>query len=255
MLEPTQRFSSRAAHYHAHRPRYPVAAFDRLARDLTLSPGWVVADIGSGTGILAEPMLDRGCTVIAVEPNPAMLAVAHVHYRHDPRFHAVFATAEATALAPESIDLITAAQAFHWFDPAGFRAECVRILREPGALAVFWNQRLIEGNPFLEAYESLLRRYEHERLDMRQRYVAHNHDALRRVFGGSYQHATFPNVQLLDRDGLIQRTFSCSYMPASGSEESTQLATALDTIFETHQRDGRVTIDYTTHVYYGLVYR
>jgi SAM-dependent methyltransferase len=116
MTRPTERFSSRVANYARYRPSYPQAAIDLLAARCGLSPTAVVADVGSGTGILTEQLLAGGAEVMAVEPNDGMRAAAAARLGARSRFHSVRGTAEATTLPSGSIDLWLAGQAFHWFE-------------------------------------------------------------------------------------------------------------------------------------------
>src|SRR5688572_8831952 len=124
-----ERFTDRATAYHAHRPRYTADLLSLLTAEAGLTQTSTVADIGSGTGISAEPFLQNGNTVYGIEPNADMRAVAEMTLREWPTFQSVNATAEATSLADASIDLIVAGQAFHWFDRAKAAAEFARILR------------------------------------------------------------------------------------------------------------------------------
>lgn len=129
-----QRFSDRVQDYTRYRPSYPPALLDHLAH-YGLQPGAVVMDAGSGTGILSELLLDRGATVYAVEPNSPMREESVRRLGTRSGFHAVPATAEETGLPESSIDLITAAQAFHWFDVTATRSEWTRVLRPGGRVA------------------------------------------------------------------------------------------------------------------------
>src|SRR5467141_5189863 len=138
---PTERFSSRVENYVRYRPGYPSAAIDLLKTRCGLSPGAVVADIGSGTGILTELLLESGALVIGVEPNDGMRAAAEAHLRAQARFRSVNGTAEATTLAPASIDLLVAGQAFHWFEVEKARREALRVLRSGGFGELLWNER------------------------------------------------------------------------------------------------------------------
>src|SRR5579884_1615786 len=147
-LDPTGRFSGRAEDYARSRPRYPDAVLDALRRDIGLSPQTIVADIGSGTGILTEMFLRNGNVVYGVEPNPDMRRAAEQLLAGYHRFHSINGTAEQTTLPAGSIDLVTAAQAFHWFDAAAARREFRRILRPPYIVALLWNDRRKDGSPF-----------------------------------------------------------------------------------------------------------
>src|ERR1700748_374421 len=123
MSNSTTRFSDRVEDYVRYRPHYPAVILSWLHEKYSVGPSWVVADIGSGTGISSELFLTHGYTVYAVEPNVDMRAKAEELLKDPGKFISVNGTAEATGLASESIDLIIAGQAFHWFDPAKTRTE------------------------------------------------------------------------------------------------------------------------------------
>lgn len=127
--DPTRRFSDRVENYVRYRPGYPRALLECLAREHGLDPAHAVADIGSGTGILSELLLRNGNAVFGVEPNAEMRAAAERLLRGQAKFHSVDGRAEATTLPTASVDWITAAQAFHWFDVSAARREFRRILR------------------------------------------------------------------------------------------------------------------------------
>ena len=114
MRDPTERFSDRAENYAKYRPGYPDEMLQYF-RDLVTPPA-TVADIGSGTGILTRQLLNSGYELYAVEPNEAMRREAERTLSGHPGFRSMDGTAEATTLADRSVDLITCAQAFHWFD-------------------------------------------------------------------------------------------------------------------------------------------
>src|SRR5438874_1026346 len=113
-MDSTQRFSNRVADYVKFRPGYPPELLSFLEHSIGLRPGQSVADIGSGTGISAELLLNHGLTVYGVEPNPDMRAAAESRLATNANFHSVDGTAHATTLAAHSIDVVTAFQAFHW---------------------------------------------------------------------------------------------------------------------------------------------
>src|SRR6266568_4325936 len=112
-----QRFSNRVADYARYRPGYPPAVLDLLRTECGLRPGHVIADIGSGTGLLSELLLKNGNRVFGVEPNEAMRQAGEEHLASYDGFTSVNGSAEATTLLNASVELVTAAQAFHWFEP------------------------------------------------------------------------------------------------------------------------------------------
>lgn len=250
MTNPTERFSSRVDTYVRARPSYPPEALDLLAERCGLAPRAVVADVGSGTGILTRLLLERGATVFAVEPNAAMRAAAEGALGSSPGFTSVAATAEATTLPDRSVDLVTAAQAYHWFDPGPTRREFARILRPGGWVALIWNDRRTGGTPFLEAYERLLLTHGTDYASVNHRRISE--DELQAFFGAApLQRASFPYRQIFDLAGLQARLLSSSYTPAPGLPGHDEMLEALAAIFTQHQVDGHVQLDYDTLVYYG----
>jgi SAM-dependent methyltransferase len=158
-------FDHCAADYARYRPAYPAGVFEALAELNAASADGelgLAADVGAGTGIFTRQLAAYGWRVVAVEPGEAMLAqVADgVSDRaDDPDILRVCATAEATGLASESLELLIAAQAFHWFNPPYALAEFARVLRPGGVLALLWNNREATRSAFVEAYELLIARY------------------------------------------------------------------------------------------------
>src|SRR5690606_36616857 len=150
--DPRTRFSGCAGDYAGWRPRYPAGLIPRLRDAIGLRPEHIIADVGAGTGISAEPFLENGNTVYAVEPNAEMRRAAEARFARYPGFHSVDGAAEATGLPDAGVDVILAAQAFHWFDRARAREEFRRILRTPGWLVLAWNTRRTDGTPFLRAF-------------------------------------------------------------------------------------------------------
>ncbi len=250
MTDPTQRFTGRVENYARYRPSYPRAVLDLLETRCGLTSASVVADVGSGTGILSELLLENGTRVFGVEPNDEMREAGERRLERYPRFTGVAGTAEATTLDDAGVDFVTAGQAFHWFDVERSRAEFGRILKPGGWVIVIWNARRRDTAPFLAAYERLLR--EHG-TDYEQ--VEHGRSAAGMVdefFGsGGYETATFDNAQTLDLDGLNGRLLSSSYVPGPGEPGSEAMLRDVEELFRQHQTDGRVTIEYDTKVYYG----
>jgi SAM-dependent methyltransferase len=244
---PAERFSNRVSDYVRGRPGYPDAVVSWLVDTFGLEPTASIADVGAGTGISTALFLRHGFGVTAIEPNGAMREAAIARLGHDPRFRAVAGSAEATTLPGSSVDVVVAAQAFHWFDRAAFRGECARILRPHGVLAIFWNVRRVEGSPFAAGYEALLREFGTDYLAVRHENVT---DAeLAGFFCGPFEHRAFDNVQVLDREGLRARLLSSSYIPAAVHERHDAMLTALGALFDEHQRDGLVAMEYELRAY------
>lgn len=250
MNDPTTRFSDRVTNYIKYRPSYPAAAIDLLMTVCGLDSESVVADIGSGTGILTRQLLERDLSVVAVEPNPAMREAAERLLSGYTRLTSVAATAEQTSLASNSVDLIVAGQAFHWFDPDACRREFSRILRSSGRVALVWNERLVDATPFQKDYEALLRRHSSDYGSVDHRNIGEAE--IERFFApGDHEVHRFPNEQRFDLEGLTGRCVSSSYMPNEGSPDFPPLVADLGRLFEVHQQQGMVPFEYTTNVYLG----
>jgi len=137
MMKNTDKFSSKAQHYVHGRPGYPKQAVDYMK---TLAPDDAVfADIGAGTGKLTITIAEAGYEIFAVEPNVDMYEQLKKILKYFPNTIPIYATSEETTLADNSVDVITVAQALHWFDLEKFDAECRRILKPNGWVVVLYN--------------------------------------------------------------------------------------------------------------------
>ena len=249
MIDSTQRFSSRVENYIKYRPGYPPAILDLLKEKCGLTRGSIIADIGSGTGILTELFLRNGNPVFGVDPNRAMREAAEQLLGQYSKFTSISGTAEATTLKDRSVDFVTASQAFHWFDRERSRQEFLRILRPGGWTVLIWNERNLNG-PFAKAYECLLRTYGTDYEE-----VNHQHTDAKAIgpfFGATkYLLADFPNRQVFDREGLKGRLLSSSYAPEPGHPRYAPMLEALNSLFTRYQTNGNVVFEYDTLVYYG----
>lgn len=249
-LDPTQRFSERVAEYVRYRPDYPPALMYWLQQH-DLAVGGLVADIGAGTGISSKMFLDAGHPVIAVEPNAAMREAAVAWLGQMPGFRAVDGKAEATTLEDASVDLISAAQAFHWFDQQAIRSEWRRILSSQGLVAVYWNSRRLTGTPFLEGYERLLNDFGINYSSVSERYSDDAH--MQRWFGtGLRGMARFAHSQRLDYVSLRGRLLSSSYAPQPGHPRFEAMIGGLRALFQRTAINGHVDFDYDTRVFAGI---
>src|SRR4051812_26588364 len=106
MSNPTRRFSSRVENYVKYRPSYPAEVVELLAAECGLTPTALVADVGSGTGLLAELFLKNGNHVFGVEPNREMREAGERLLGSYANFTSVNGTAEATTLPDRSVDMI-----------------------------------------------------------------------------------------------------------------------------------------------------
>lgn len=247
MADTFERFSDRVENYIKYRPGYPPQVVEFLRAKHGLRPDHLVADIGCGTGISSIQFLANGNRVIGVEPNAAMRAAAIRLNSDHPLFSCVEGTSGSVPLPDRSVDLVVAAQAFHWFEPEATRAEFRRILKPNGRVALIWNERQLDTTPFLVEYEQLLLKYatdyarvRHDRIDGAK---------LAGFFESDYDSATFPNVQIFDFDGLKGRMLSSSYMPSESSPVFASMIEDLGSLFAKHAESGRIKVFYDTNVF------
>jgi SAM-dependent methyltransferase len=201
--------------YERARPGYPDEAVAYLASRLGLEPGRVVVDLAAGTGKLTRSLVPTGARVIAVEPLEEMRSVLAGLL---PDVELLAATAESLPLADASVDAVTAAQAFHWFDPEPALKEIARVLRPGGALSLIWNIRDL-SDPFQNELDDLLRAYRGEAPSEHERPWRALVDAS--PLFGPPEERSFRWVQLRTADELAERVASVSYVAqlADGERE------------------------------------
>jgi SAM-dependent methyltransferase len=250
MRNPTERFSSRVENYVKYRPGYPQEIIELLKAECGLAESSVIADVGSGTGILSELFLKNGNKVYGVEPNREMRAAGESLLQRYPNFKSVEGTAEVTTLEALSVDFVTAGQAFHWFDREKARREFMRILKPGGWVAFLWNERRTDKTPFLVAYEKMLIEYGTD-------YEAVNHtniddSVIYEFFSPRDFHLKiFETRQVFDFESLKGRLLSSSYVPEEGQPGYAPLLKELERIFQAHEINGEVAFEYDTKIYYG----
>jgi len=249
-LDPTRRFGDRVAAYERFRPSYPDGVIAFLRAEPGLTPEHVVADVGSGTGLLSRAFLQSGNLVYGVEPNAEMRGAAERLLGSSDRFVSVEGRAEATGLPPQSVDFVAAGQAFHWFDPVASKAEFRRILRSGGWTVLVWNSRRTASTEFLSAYEAFLRSWCPDYGKVSSHYE--DEESLALLFGADgWCRGTFEHTQSFDYHGLEGRLLSSSYAPGPEEEAHGPMLAALRQLFDDHERGGRVVFEYDTGVYAG----
>ena len=241
-MKNTERFTGKADAYEQSRPDYPAEALACIARECNLAPGATVADIGAGTGKLTRALLAEGYNVVAVEPNPDMLATLRANF---PGLRVIAAPAETTTLPDHSVDAITVAQAFHWFDHAACKIEFARVLKPGGRIALLWNHR-DQTKPLTREHGALMLRHKVKNAV----FLEHEHDVYAQFFS-RYETFGFPHMQLLDEAALLSLTFSRSYSPKPGDSSYAALAQAVKALFAKHKQNGLVQYCYQTNIVIG----
>lgn len=250
MKKPTERFTGRTDNYARYRPSYPVGVLDLLQREAGLSLGAAVADVGSGTGIFTKLLLEQGWRVHAVEPNDEMRGAAEATLADHTGFVSVPAPAEATGLPDGSVQMVTAAQAFHWFEPAAFRREAQRIGGDDCFVALIWNRRSPNVSAVQQQYEALL-------AELQEYQTANSHRDYDQAYISSWfgpagcTESVFDNASEIDWETLRGGFLSASYAPLPGEAMYEPTLARLRALFDEHQRDGLVRRETCTYIYWG----
>lgn len=245
------RFSDRVDNYVKYRPHYPDEVFDYLESEGLILKTSPIADIGSGTGISAQPLLKRGFAVYGIEPNREMREAGEKLLHTFPDFKSIDATAENSTLPDASVNAILAGQAFHWFDKDKCKIEFKRILKPSGTVILMWNDRRTDSTDFLKVYEDFLQMFG---TDYKE--VNHKNTQDKKIFDAffgkdHFKERSFYNFQEVDFAGLKGRVLSSSYMPGEGHQDHDFMIYTLKKIFTRYQENGKVRLDYDTKVYYG----
>jgi SAM-dependent methyltransferase len=242
-------FGREAASYAGIRPSYPQAVVDLVAHDTPA--GGTVCDLAAGTGIFTRQLLRHGLDVTAVEPVEGMRRQFHVD---TPAGHVVDGTAEDLPFHDATFDVVTVAQAFHWFDAPVALAEIRRVLKPLGRLFLIWNERDHSEawiRDWTQVVDSLalgegVRPY-HRHQDTDWAAVVDG--------GGGFtpvEHSVYDNPTVGTPDGLVERARSMSYVASLDEERQRAVLDAVRRLVATHpDLAGSATFPfpYRTHVY------
>lgn len=246
-------FNGIANIYDKYRPTYPHALFTYLCSDVGMNVSDVVADIGSGTGILSKKLLDICNLVYAIEPNNDMRRIAELNLSSRENFVSIHATAEATTLHEHCVNYITAAQSFHWFNRIAFKAECQRILKDKGQVILIWNRR-DEKSDMVQAIDSISKHFcpnfSGSSCGMRGATAIGDY---KDFFTGNYVTKSFSNPLIFNQENFLGLHQSASYCPNKDEENYSKYIDSLTNFFESHCRNGLLTLENSTHCYIGYV--
>lgn len=245
--DPTSLFSGRVENYIKYRPGYSPALLELLRSKYGLTLESVIADMGSGTGILTEMFLKNGNQVFAVEPNDEMRSAAEKLLGGYPNFTSVATKAEASGLGANSVDFVTAGQAFHWFDRLAARTEFIRILKPEGWVVLAWNSARSD-TPFLQDYDEFWRTTLKGARGTRE----DEKDDVAAFFGGKAERILLDGVhQDMDYEQFAGRVLSISMSVQPGEPGHEAFMEKVHQMFERHQVNGQVRLSYDTELVIG----
>jgi len=248
-----ERFTGKADIYKKYRPSYSKELMDYLYSQVGFGQDSTVADIGSGTGIFSRLLLEKGSKVYCVEPNEDMRMTAEKDLLGFENFISVNGNDKNTGLPDKSIDFITAAQAFHWFDRQAFKSECQRILKPGGKVAIVYNGP--EDCEFVRKRDIISEKYAvGDKKGFRQRGDPPGEYA-DFFMNGVCENKTFRNDLQFDRESFIGRDLSRSYSPKEETdpEKYYGLIKELGELFDGYNINGIVNFPHITVSYVGGV--
>jgi len=248
----TEKFNGKAKIYEKYRPVYPEALMDYLYGDMGFNKSSTIADVGAGTGIFTRQLLEKGSRVLGVEPNEDMRASAESWLKAFDNFTPVDGTAEATKLENNSVDFVTVAQAFHWFDAAAFRKECARILKPAGQVVLVWNSRVAHAAVVVEN-AAVCKRFCPDFKGFSGGIDEKPSDFSLFYKDGLYETKKIDYNISYDLDGFIGRNLSASYAPDSKNACYHEFINSLTELFYKYAHKGQLVVPNITRCYAGRV--
>lgn len=246
-------FTGLANIYEKYRPMYPISLFSYLQKNAGINLSSVIADIGSGTGILTQELLKICGHVYAIEPNTDMRNIAESKLSLNSNFTSISAVAENTTLQEESVDFITVAQAFHWFDKIAFKKESKRILKKQGIVILIWNRRK-ESDLLIQEIDSISQEFcptfSGSSKGMRG---ATQNDSFDSFFEEKIDTVYFENSMVLNKDSFLGLHKSASYCPPTTDPDYRNYMNALAHYFDTKKKNNTLSLPNETVCYVGKV--
>lgn len=248
MQDVKEKFMGKAENYAAARTGYSQELVDEMLRLGIIFENSKVADVGSGTGKFAKQLLEIGCEVHCVEPNADMRNMAISSLSGFDKVHFVSGSAEDTLLESGKFDLVTAAQAFHWFDVPKFRSECKRILKNDGYVALLWNTRDVNSKLISEMYD-VFKKY---CPDFKGFSNGMKDDSkICEFFTHGFKKLSFKHDIYYSKDGFVKRCLSSSYSLNENDPHYPDYLAALSCLYEKYSENNTVCVNNYSVVYYG----
>jgi SAM-dependent methyltransferase len=240
-------FGSAARAYESGRPDYPREAVDwMLAPVREAGRALRVADVGAGTGKLTRTVVEAGAEVVAIDPDPGMLAALREHVHGVPTF---VGTGERMPLPDHSLDAVLLGQAWHWVDPVAASAEAGRVLRAGGVLGLVWNIR-DESDPWVARLTAAMHGSHAEEM------LAGDGPQVAAPFEG-LQARTWRWTRSITRPALLDMVASRSHVITAPDAERAAILAAVSALFDERRitdATGAEVVDlpYVTHAFRGI---
>lgn len=249
-MDNTQRFTDRVQDYERYRQRYPEDfLLDRLRQWCHLQPDWRIADVGAGTGMLSEVFLANGNPVIAIEPNAGMRSGCERLREPWPKLQVIDTTAEHTGLPDESVEVVAAGRAFHWFDTDRALGEFRRVLVPNGWVVLAAIARAKDDSAQGKAFERLLLECATDYASIRNGYNVH--ERLDSLFPRELHQDSFDTDEFLTWEQFLGQNMSASIAPARNDPRYPAFEQQLKQHFAEFAKDGLLRVKTTCWVSAG----
>lgn len=249
-MDGTDKFSDKAEYYAAGRPLYSVEFIEYLKSEI-ITKHSVIADIGCGTGKFTKQLLETGNKVYGVEPNRKMLTLAVNELEKFDGFIPINGSSSATSLMENSVDVITAAQAFHWFDVKEFYLECKRILKPGGFVILIWNTRDLSDQINQDSYK-IFKKYCPEFKGFSGG-ITEDDIRIKVFFNNRYKKMYFENPIVYTKETFIKRCLSASYSLTANDDKFIEYIEELDKLFDKQSVSDTITMKNYTVAYIGTL--
>ena len=241
-------FLNKADNYNRFRPSYPDKAVE-LIISLSDKAKPVIADIGSGTGKLSRLLLNKGSEVYAVEPNIDMRKTAEGELSKNKEFYSIASTAENTGLKSDSVDIITVAEAYHWFDNETARLEFKRILRPGGYVILLWNE--FEVDAYVEEKDKFIEKY--RKHPKQEKHISRDERADNLFGKDGYIKVSYDNSIKQNYESLLGGMLSTSYTFNQNDDNYVEFEKGLKSLFDKYSINGLLESKIHTVCYYGRI--
>ncbi len=241
-------FSTKAEKYAKFRWEYSASAIETMINITQLSSHSTIADIGAGTGKLTKHFVGKAQEIYAIEPNPELRQILVRELGGFPSIAVMDTSAEDTKLPDSSVDVITVAQAIHWFDPVPTRAEMMRILKEDGWLALIRNtgkdneQNKAAGTLMAEEYGANLSIVTERPKEKPTNFYFGNDE---------FQTLTFPFAFQQNWEEFLGTLITVSFMPDEDHPLFPRLEAAARDVFTQYSDHGYWTVEGETELIIG----
>lgn len=237
------KFNKVADLYDKYRPNYPNELITDIVKKCKLDPDAIIADIGAGTGILTRKLLEQRKKIIAIEPDDDMREILVDNFRDNNNLKIMATSAEDTKIPSNTIDLITVAQAFHWFAIEEFRKECERILKPQGNIFILWNKINMEDE-IVKQMKEIDYKYTQQYKEIKSVLEKEKMEHAINIFfkDKEYEEIVVRNDIQYDKETFIGYNLSKSYSLRSIDNKYEEYVKSFEELFEKYQIDGVINI-------------